>query len=168
MTKSRVLAISALLAPLSLIASLNSCSVSTSEAADEDSALCEQSIGRWHAPGAGNFSGSSGYTQVTVLNTASSPADVTVSFFAEDGSLVASHTQRALPSMNSFQVGTSDAFSNAIATNDFNGYVVVEDSSGDASELFATAVLSFPVDGSSAVGNSVAPSSVQLPFYPKP
>jgi hypothetical protein len=120
----------------------------------------------WISSYAGNFSGVSAYTLVSVVNASTGLVTITISFYSSPGFLVASTNKLMSPS-TSWVIGTTSALSNPITTGDFEGYCTITSSTGTIADIFPYAALTFPVDGSTIIGNSLATTGFTIPFYSK-
>jgi hypothetical protein len=116
----------------------------------------------WVSSYAGDFSGIGGYTFVNVVNVGKKDETITVRFMNEDGTEVTS-TSQLLPVANSWTLGSSSAFTAPVTTGDFNGYIRIE-TTGKDKKLAVFSMVAFPIDGSTAIGNSLAVSGQPVSF----
>lgn len=101
------------------------------------------------------------YTAVNVINVWKNPVTVTITFRSEDGTDVAS-TSKSLNPGESWSVQTASGFTNLVAgSSDFSGYVHV-DSTGPDKKLAVWGAIQYPVDGSTALGTSLAVTGTAL------
>jgi hypothetical protein len=114
----------------------------------------------WCASGAGDFSGTAGYTILNIQNIGTKSVTVQVDFYDESGTVVASPNQSVAP-LATWTVSTSSGFTNPVATGDFSGAVRIS-STGSFKKLAPFGALAFPIDGSGIIGNSLAVSGMPL------
>jgi len=107
-----------------------------------------------------NASGISAYTFVSVVNIGNKEETVTVEFHSSDGAALAS-TSSALAPQTSLTASSSSGFTNAVATGDFSGYVIVS-STGSDKKLAVTGAFLTPTSGNGGIGNALAVSGHAL------